>query len=205
VSAPGFPERPDRARKCDDQLLPDDPDQRLLRARDRRPAAGRLRRDGPARDREAAVQGSVPRAACRRHRRGHRAGHSLGGLRPSGRRLPRPAGQAVRADHERRGRQEVADQGRRPGATPDSGTRLRQARARPAARREEAADPARQGRCLRASRRRRSRAGREDRHPVPADVDGQGPAARHALAVCLGRALVRAAGSRRRAAGRCRA
>ncbi len=73
VSAPGLPQRPDGAGQCHDQLLPDDPDQRLERARDRRPAAGRLRRDGPARDRQAAVQGGLPRAARRRHRRRHRA------------------------------------------------------------------------------------------------------------------------------------
>ena len=48
----GLPQRPDRARARDDELLPDDPDLRLVRARDRRPAAGRLRGDGPARDRQ---------------------------------------------------------------------------------------------------------------------------------------------------------
>ena len=45
------------------------------------------------------------------------------------------------------------------------------------------ADHARQGRGLCAGRRRDPRPGREDRHPLPADVDGQGPAARHARAV----------------------
>ena len=45
------------------------------------------------------------------------------------------------------------------------------------------ADHPRQGRGLRAGRCRHPRAGREDRHPLPADVDGQGPAARHARAV----------------------
>ena len=40
------------------------------------------------------------------------------------------------------------------------------------------------------------------RHPLPADVDGQGPAARHARAVGLGRALLRAARGRRGAADR---
>ena len=43
----------------------------------------------------------------------------VGGVGPSRRRLPRPAGQAVRADDGRRSRQEVADQGRRSGAAPD--------------------------------------------------------------------------------------
>ena len=61
-----LPQRPDRARARHHQLLPDDPDLGLLRARDRRPAAGRLRGDGPARHRQAAVQGGLPRAACRR-------------------------------------------------------------------------------------------------------------------------------------------
>ena len=67
------------------------------RARDRRPAAGRLRGDGPARHRQAAVQGGLPRAARRRHRHRHRARHPRRGVGPAGRRLSRPAGQAVRA------------------------------------------------------------------------------------------------------------
>ena len=37
-----LPQRPDRAGQCHHQLLPDDPDLGLVRARDRRPAAGRL-------------------------------------------------------------------------------------------------------------------------------------------------------------------
>ena len=61
-----LPQRSDRARPCHDQLLPDDPDVRLVGARDRRPAAGRLRRDGSTRDRQAAVQSGLPYAALRR-------------------------------------------------------------------------------------------------------------------------------------------
>ena len=121
----GLPQRPDRARQRHHQLLPDDPDLRLLRARDRRPAAGRLRGDGSARDRQAAVQGGVPRAACRRHRHRPRARDPRRRLGPSGRRLSRPAGQAFRAGDERRGRQEVAGQGDRPGAGADSRARTR--------------------------------------------------------------------------------
>ena len=123
VSAPGFLNGLTALANATDQLLPDDPHQRLERARDRRPAAGRLRRDGPARHRQAAVQGGLPRAARRGHRRRHRARDPLGAVGPPGRRLPRPAGQAVRADDGRRGRQEVADQGRRSGAAPDPGAR----------------------------------------------------------------------------------
>ena len=103
---PRLSERPDRTRACHHQLLPDDPDQRLQRARDRRPAAGRLRRDGPARDCQATCQGCVSRAARRGHRRGRRARDPRRGLRPSGRRLSRPAGQAVPADDRRSSRQE---------------------------------------------------------------------------------------------------
>ena len=55
-------QRTDGARQRHHQLLPDDPHQRLERARDRRPAAGRLRGDGPARDRQAATP--RPRSAC---------------------------------------------------------------------------------------------------------------------------------------------
>ena len=115
-----LPQRPQRARPRDRQLLPDDPHQRLERARDRRPAAGRLRGDGPARHRQAGRQGRLPRAARRGHRRRHRARHPRRRLRPPGRRLPRPAGQAVRAEHRRGGRQEFADQGGRSGAEADS-------------------------------------------------------------------------------------
>ena len=114
-----LPQRPDGAGQCHHQLLPDDPDQRLVRARDRRPAARRLRRDGPAGHRQAAVQGRLPRAACRGHRRGHRARHPLGRVRPPRRRLPGPAGQAVLAGRRRRGRQRLADRGGRSGAEAD--------------------------------------------------------------------------------------
>ena len=50
------------------------------------------------------------------------------------------------------------------------------ARTRSAQGRQEAAHPARQRRRLRPSRCRHPSPGREDRHPLPADVDGQGPA-----------------------------
>ena len=53
-----------------------------------------------------------------------------------------------------------------------------------------------------AGRRGHPRPGREDRHPLPAHVDGQGPAARHARAVRCRRALLRAARGRRGDAGR---
>ena len=108
-----LPQRPDRARARHHQLLPDDPDLGLVRARDRRPAAGRLRGDGPARHRQAAVQGGVPRAARAGHRHRPGARHPRGGVGPSRRRLSRPAGQAVRPGDGRRGRQEVAGQGDR--------------------------------------------------------------------------------------------
>ena len=85
VSAPGFLNGLDGARQRHHQLLSDDPHQRLERARDRRPAAGRLRGDGPARHRQAARQGRVPRPARRGHRRGRGAGD------------PRRASPAVRA------------------------------------------------------------------------------------------------------------
>ena len=158
----GLPQRPDRARPRHHQLLPDDPDLRLVRARDRRPAAGRLRGDGPARHRQAAVQGGVPRAARRRHRHRPRARHPRRGVRPSGRRLSRSAGQAVRPGDGRRGRHEVAGQGDRRRAGADPGARRHQARARRAQERQEAADHSRQGRRLRAGRRRDPRLRRKD-------------------------------------------
>ena len=199
---PRLSQRIDGARQRHHQLLSDDPHQRLERARDRRPAAGRLRGDGPARHREAARQGGVPGPARRGHWRGRRAGDPRRALRPARRRVSRLAGQAVPADDRRGSREEFADQSRRSGAAPDPGAGRRQARARPAQERQAAADHPRQGRGVRASRCGHSRAGGKDRHPLPAHVDGQGPAARHARAIRLGGALVRAAGSRRRDADR---
>ncbi len=151
-----LPQRPDRARARHHQLLPDDPDLGLVRARDRRPAAGRLRGDGPARDRQAALQGGVPRSACAGHRHRHCARDPRRGVGPSGRRLSRPAGQAVRPGDGCRGRQEVAGEGdrRRAGANPGAGRG--QARARCAQERQAPADHPRQGRGLRAGRRCRS-------------------------------------------------
>ena len=64
------------------------------------------------------------------------------------------------------------------------------------------ADHPRQGRRLRAGRRRDPRAGREVRRAVPADEHGQGPAARPASAVRGRGALDRAEGFRRRHADR---
>ena len=104
-------------------------------------------------------------------------------LRPSGRRLSRPAGQAVPADHRRGSGKEFADQGRRSGAAPDPGAGRRAARARSPPERQASAHHSRQGRGVRAGRCGHSRAGGKDRHPLPAHGDGQGPAARHARAI----------------------
>ncbi len=184
-----LPERPDGAGQRDDQLLPHDPDQRLQRARDRRPAAGRLRGDGPARDRQAPLQGGLSRAPRRGHRRRHRARHPFGRLGPSGRRLPGPAGQAFRADHGRRGGPQIPHQGGRSGAAADPLARRGAARPGPAQGREDARSscwaraPRMHGRC------RHPGLGREDRHSVPADVHGQGAAARQPSAVGIRRAF----------------
>ena len=78
----------------------------------------------------------------------------------------------------------------------------RQARARCAQIREEAADHPRQGRRLRAGRRRDPRVRREERRSVPADEHGQGPVARHPSAVRGCGALDGAEGLRRRDADR---
>ena len=75
-------------------------------------------------------QGGVPRPARRGHRRRRRAGDPGRGVRPSRRRLSRPARQAVPADDRRGEREEVTDQGRRSGAAPDPGARCRATRAR---------------------------------------------------------------------------
>ena len=99
--------------------------------------------------------------------------------RPGGVYLDLPAklfGQVMDAEAGR----QVARQGDRPGAGPDSRAGGRQARARRAEERQAPADHPRQGRRLRAGRRRHPRLRREERHSVPADEHGQGPAARHA-------------------------
>ncbi len=106
-----------------------------------------------------------------------------GRVRPSGRRLSRSAGQAVRSGHGRRGRNEVAGQGHRRGAGPDSRAGRGQARARRAQERQAPADHPRQGRGLRAGRRRDPQLRRKERRSFPADEHGQGPAARHASAM----------------------
>ena len=111
-----LPERPDGARPRHDQLLPDDPDLGLVRARDRRPAAGRLRGDGPARHRQAALQGGLPRAARADIGIGFaRAIRAAVSGRPGGVYLDLPA-KLFAPGHERRGRREVAGQGHRCGA-----------------------------------------------------------------------------------------
>ncbi len=92
------------------QLLPDDPDVGIVGARGRRLAAGRLRGDGPARHRQAAVQGGVPRAARARHRHRARARHPRRGVGSSGRRLSRSARKTVRPGDGRGRRPEVANQ-----------------------------------------------------------------------------------------------
>ena len=66
---------------------------------------------GSARNREAVVQGRLPGAACCRYRHRCRARDPGGGVRPTGRCLPRSAGQVVRASDGCGGRREVAGQG----------------------------------------------------------------------------------------------
>ena len=147
-----LPQRPDGAGPRHHQLLPDDPDLGFVRARDRRPAAGRLRGDGPARDRQAAVQGGVPRAACRRHRHWARARDPRRGLGTSGRRLSRSARKTVRPGDRRRSRQEIAGEGDRRRAGADPCPQTPSSARSTCSKREEAADHSRQGRRLCASR-----------------------------------------------------
>ena len=96
VSAPGFLNGLTALAHATTNCFPMILISRLVRARDRRPAAGRLRGDGPARHRQAAVQGGLPRAACSRHRHRRGARDPRRRFGPSGRRLSRSAGQAVR-------------------------------------------------------------------------------------------------------------
>ena len=155
----------------------------LFGARDRRPAAGRLRGDGPARHRQAALQGRVPRAACPGHRHRACARDPRRRFRPSRRRLSRPAGKIVRPGDGCGSRQEIAGEGDRRGAGADSRAKRRQARARRAQEREAPADHPRQGRRLCAGRRCDPQSCRKKRRAIPADEHGQGPSARYASAM----------------------
>ena len=89
----------------------------------------------------------VLHAAGHRHRL--RARHPRGRVRPSRRRLSRPAGQALRPGDERRCRHQVAGEGGRRGAGAVPGPGRRQARARCAEGGQASADHPRQGRGLR--------------------------------------------------------
>ncbi len=97
---------------------------------------------------------------------------------------------------------EVARQGHRPGAGPDSRAGRRHACARSPEERQAPPDHSRQRRGIRAGRRPDPRPGRKKRHTVPADEHGQGPVARHASAVRGRGALDGAEGLRRRHADR---
>ena len=83
-----------------------------------------------------------------------------------------------------------------PRQLPDSGSGpARPGRARPSG---AAAHHPRQGRGVRAGGRRHPRIHREDRHPLPAHVHGQGPAARRPPAIDGGGPIVRPGERRRR-------
>jgi oxalyl-CoA decarboxylase len=90
--------------------------------------AGRLRGDGPARDRQARWPRPLSGARGPGHRRRHRARHPRGGLgRPGGVYLDLP-GQALRAVDGRRDRPQHAHQGGRSRPEADPGGRFGQAR-----------------------------------------------------------------------------
>ena len=86
----GVPQRHGGARQRHHQLLPDDPDQRIERPRDRRSRAGRLRRARPDECGKAFRQGGVPRQPTPGYRHRHRARDPCGRLRTARRRLSRP-------------------------------------------------------------------------------------------------------------------
>ena len=159
VSAPGFLNGLTALANATTNCFPMILISRLLRARDRRPAAGRLRGDGPARDRQAAVQGGVPRAARRRHRHRRRARAIRAAVsgRPGGVYLDLPAklfGQVMDAEAGAKSLVKVIDPAPAQIPAPDAVKRaldvLKSAK-RPA-------DHPRQGRGLCAGRRRDPRA-----------------------------------------------
>ena len=123
----GLSQRPDRARQRDHQLLPDDPDQRLERARNRRSAARRLRRNGSVECGQAVCEGRVSRAACGRHRHRRGACDPCRGVGPPGRRVSGLAGQAARANAGRREGAAVAGQSGRCRAASVAGAGIGQA------------------------------------------------------------------------------
>jgi oxalyl-CoA decarboxylase len=202
VSAPGFLQRPHRARARDDQLLPDDPHQRLLE---------REIVDLQQGDYEEMDQLAIAKPLCKAAFRVLHAEDIGVGVarairaalsgRPGGVYLDLPAKlfpQSMDAEAGRKSLIKVVDPAPRQIPAPDAVQRALDLL-------KGAKKPLiilGQGCCVRAMRRRHPRARREDRHSVPADVDGQGPAARHARAVGVRRALVRPAGSGRRDAHR---
>ena len=194
----GLPERPQRARPRHRQLLPDDPDQRLERARDRRPAAGRLRGDGPARHRQAASP--RPRSACCTPRTSASASRAPSAPRcPAARAAststcrPSSSRRAIDAEAGKKTLIKVVDPAPKQIPAPDAVKRaldLLKGAKKPLIVLGKGAAYAQADADIKALVEK-------TRHPVPADVDGQGPAARHARAVRLGGALVRAARRRR--------
>ena len=124
---PRLSERAGRLGQRHDQLFPDDHDQRVERPGDRRSRAGRLRRDGPAGRGPALCQGGLPRQPAARHRHRHRAGDPRRRLGAPGRRLSRPDRRGAGLRSRCRDGEEVAGEGRRPGAAaaPGAGNRSR--------------------------------------------------------------------------------
>ena len=98
--------------------------------------------------------------------------------------------------------EEVADKSRRSGAAEHPGPGRGRPRARPAGISATAARDPRQGRRLCPGRRGNPQLYRDDRHPVPADVDGQGPVARRPSAIGRRRPLLCDRQCRCRAGGR---
>ncbi len=178
-----LPQRPDGARPRHHQLLPDDPGLGFVGARDRRPAAGRLRGDGPARHRQALCKAAYRVLHAQDIGIGlARAIRAAVSGRPGGVYLDLPAklfAQVINADVGAKSLVKVVDAA--PAQFP--------ARPRSSAPLDVLKAAKRpliilgKGGRLRPSRRRDQGAGGEERRALPADEHGQGPVVGHASAV----------------------
>ena len=177
----GLPERPDRARQRHHQLLPDDPDL-AARASARSSTCSRAttRRwtssPSPSRCARRPSACCMPRTSASAWRARSAPRCPAGPAASTSTCRPSCSRRCMDAEAGRKSLVKVVD----PAPAQIPGARRGAARARRAEERQAAADHPRQGRGLRAGRRRDPRARREERHPLPADVHGQGPAARHA-------------------------
>ena len=197
-----LPQRPRRTRQRHHQLLPDGPDLRIQRASPRRPPARRLRGDGPARRRRLFAKAAYRVSRAEDIGRGiARAMRTAASGRPGGVYLDIPAAVLGEVLDAQEAAQDAVE-GRRPAPKQlpeleavDAAIELLAGAERPLIVLGKGAAYAQADEQIREFVESHG-------HPVRADVDGQGPAARRPPAVRGHRPLAGAEAGRRRDAGR---